>query len=238
MKPGDKIFGSITYVPATESYNAFIKSMASGWSATTNIAVEAGHGPYTSTCRSLSRLLEYPVWHTGLAPCAVLVHVYVCMRVCVYVYTVSCRVVSWRGRKKVFYLPRSCCVALCRVVRACVRVICCVGTRRPTRSAARPPHVTQRCVLAVADVVFVTERQPDDCGQYPANGDIVFEDINVAWEGKVSADPGWSAQQFVPACNCQAVVLSPTSVKFTWDTSASQSATAVKAAAQTLLSVQ
>ncbi len=54
--------------------------------------------------------------------------------------------------------------------------------------------------------------------QYPANGGIVFEDISIAWEYEVTT-PTWKATQFQPACNCQAVVLSPSSIKFTWDTS-------------------
>ena len=61
--------------------------------------------------------------------------------------------------------------------------------------------------------------QPSDCGQYPANGEVTFTDIHIVLEGKYEAKPTWSAQQYKPACNSQATVLSPSSLKFTWNTS-------------------
>lgn len=67
------------------------------------------------------------------------------------------------------------------------------------------------------DVYFVTEHQPDNCNEYPANGEVVFYDINIAWANQFQT-PQWEAYQYRPACNSTAVVLSPSSVKFTWDT--------------------
>jgi hypothetical protein len=70
------------------------------------------------------------------------------------------------------------------------------------------------------DVYFVTEHQPSNCAQLPANGGVVFTNINIAWDN-VLTQPTWKAAQFKPVCNCQAVVVSPSSVKFTWNTKGS-----------------
>jgi len=68
------------------------------------------------------------------------------------------------------------------------------------------------------DAYFVVEHQPDDCGQYPANGQITFTDINIELNNK-PVTPSWKGLQFNPACNSTPHVLSPSSVQFTWDTS-------------------
>jgi len=65
------------------------------------------------------------------------------------------------------------------------------------------------------------EHQPDDCGELPSDGQITFTSINIELENK-PVTPKWQAFQYQPACNSQAEVLSPTSVKFTWDTSLSE----------------
>ena len=65
-------------------------------------------------------------------------------------------------------------------------------------------------------VYFVVEHQPDSCDQLPADGTIVFTDIAVQWEGK-TVDPAWKAFPFQDACNCTGVVVSPSSLAFTWD---------------------
>jgi hypothetical protein len=51
-----------------------------------------------------------------------------------------------------------------------------------------------------------------------ANGGITFTDIHIEWEGK-EVTPQWVGKTFDDACNCEPTILSPHSVKFTWDTS-------------------
>ena len=68
------------------------------------------------------------------------------------------------------------------------------------------------------DVYIVVEHQPNSCAEYPADGGVVFSSISIAWEGQVEPNPAWTAQQFKPACNSKASIVSPSSVKFTWDT--------------------
>jgi len=69
------------------------------------------------------------------------------------------------------------------------------------------------------DAYFVMEHQPDDCGELPASGQITFTEINIELNGK-PVTPQWQAVTYQPMCNSAATVLSPSSVKFTWDTSA------------------
>jgi len=66
------------------------------------------------------------------------------------------------------------------------------------------------------DTYFVLEHQPDDCSGYPPNGQVTFTNIHIEIENK-PVTPQWTAHTYVPACNSQAVVLSPSSVKFTWN---------------------
>ena len=95
------------------------------------------------------------------------------------------------------------------------------------------------------DVYFVVEKQPTACNQNPADGFILFTNITIAWEGVVAAAPAWEVRawrggvccpilahltlplrlclcaqvhQFQPACNSQGQIISPSSVKFTWNT--------------------
>jgi len=68
------------------------------------------------------------------------------------------------------------------------------------------------------DVYVVVEHQPNSCAEYPASGGMVFSDISIAWENKVVSAPQWTAQQFKPACNCKAAIISSSSVSFSWDT--------------------
>ncbi len=70
------------------------------------------------------------------------------------------------------------------------------------------------------DLYFVMEHQPDDCGQLPNDGKIVFSDINIELNYKAVPQAKWQAFQYQPACNSQAQVISSSSVSFTWDTSA------------------
>lgn len=69
------------------------------------------------------------------------------------------------------------------------------------------------------DVYFVVEHQPNACGEYPANGNVVFSNINVIWEnGAIVAPSTWQIHQFKPACNSQGKVLNASAVEFTWST--------------------
>lgn len=69
------------------------------------------------------------------------------------------------------------------------------------------------------DVYIVVEHQPDSCAEYPADGGVLFSGISIAWDGKVSSDPAWTAQTYKPACNSKATVVSPSAISLTWDTS-------------------
>jgi len=73
------------------------------------------------------------------------------------------------------------------------------------------------------DLYFVVEHQPDDCGQYPANGYIVFDNINMEVEGKPFV-ANWEGYQYQPACDSNFQIINPNSVKFTWDTSSDKPA--------------
>lgn len=66
-------------------------------------------------------------------------------------------------------------------------------------------------------VYFVLEHQPDACAAYPKSNEVVFENINIEWSGKLNRSPNWSAHAKVPACNSKCTIVSPTSVKFTWE---------------------
>ena len=66
------------------------------------------------------------------------------------------------------------------------------------------------------DVYFVVEHQPNTCSEYPSNGNIVFTNIEIAWES--GAAPVWDVKQFQPACNSQGKVLNASALEFTWAT--------------------
>jgi len=68
------------------------------------------------------------------------------------------------------------------------------------------------------DVYFVVEHQPDDCGEFPTNGEIVFANITVAWQNTVQK-PAWNAQTFDDACNCTPSIIDSQTLKFTWQSS-------------------
>lgn len=96
--------------------------------------------------------------------------------------------------------------------QVCVCLCLCVGS--PLRSS-------QTGCVVVAPVLMVGWflLQPDDCGQYPANGGIVFTDIHIFLDNELVTKPVWTAQQYQPACDSQAFIVSPNTVKFTWKTS-------------------
>jgi len=72
--------------------------------------------------------------------------------------------------------------------------------------------------LVFTDTYFVVEHQPNSCGEYPANGLIVFQNIYIEINYK-QLNPQWQAIDYEDACNCQGSILSPSTVKFTWQTS-------------------
>lgn len=68
---------------------------------------------------------------------------------------------------------------------------------------------------------FVLEHQPDSCDQLPAAGKVTWTDIKVEVNGKAVASPTWVAGQEGPVCGSQAVVVNPSTVEITWQTSRS-----------------
>ena len=64
---------------------------------------------------------------------------------------------------------------------------------------------------------FVLEHQPDWCAAYPSDGVCIFENVQVAVEGKTVESPTWTAHQEQPKCNSKATVVDPHTLKFTWD---------------------
>ncbi len=90
-------------------------------------------------------------------------------------------------------------------------------------SKAQPAHICTKVGKKVengevfTDVYFVVEHQPTQCTQYPANGNVVFQNISVAWEGG-NTTPDWSVQQYKPACNSNGKVIDAQTLEFTWDT--------------------
>ncbi len=57
MNPGDELFGSITYVPASNSYDVYHNS-SDGWEVTTNIPIQKKNGNfknYSSALRVAAR---------------------------------------------------------------------------------------------------------------------------------------------------------------------------------------
>lgn len=98
--------------------------------------------------------------------------------------------------------------------RQCIQV---VGSGKPicTRVSKANTHGE-----LFNQIFFVVEHQPNSCGEYPANGAVTFENINVVWQdGKVLTPADWTIAQFKPACNSQGKVLSASSLEFTWSTS-------------------
>ena len=78
------------------------------------------------------------------------------------------------------------------------------------------------CVACPASIAyFVVEHQPQSCDQYPADGEFVFSDIQIARNGAPVAAPAWQAIQNgqYDACNTTAHVEDKSTIKFTWDTS-------------------
>eukprot|EP00753_Platysulcus_tardus_P001035 PLAT10981.1.p2 GENE.PLAT10981.1~~PLAT10981.1.p2 ORF type:complete len:257 (+),score=105.20 PLAT10981.1:39-773(+) len=72
--------------------------------------------------------------------------------------------------------------------------------------------------VTYTDVYFVVEHQPQTCAAYPANGNVVFRDIAVEWEGKPST-PSWKGYKYKDDCDCTPDVVSSSELKFTWQTS-------------------
>jgi len=68
------------------------------------------------------------------------------------------------------------------------------------------------------DAYFVVEHQPNDCSEYPADGQIIFKNINIEWNGQLMR-PTWDKETYQDACNCQPSVLDSQTIKFSWDTS-------------------
>ncbi len=67
------------------------------------------------------------------------------------------------------------------------------------------------------NIIFVMEHQVSACNQLPPTGQIVFENIQVAYENVAVPAPAWTAQPFQPVCSSNAKILSPSAVALTWD---------------------
>jgi len=65
---------------------------------------------------------------------------------------------------------------------------------------------------------FVLEHQPRSCRAYPPDGQMSFTNIVMEVDGK-KVTPKWEAKQERPACDSQAIIVSPTEIKFTWSAS-------------------
>ena len=79
-----------------------------------------------------------------------------------------------------------------------------------------------------SSAVFVLEHQPERCKAYPTDGQMSFENIYVEVDGKPVTSPTWQALQEQPACDSKAVVVDSSTIKFTWDTTASSAAAMVE----------
>eukprot|EP01091_Cochliopodium_minus_P001394 TRINITY_DN1125_c0_g1_i1.p1 TRINITY_DN1125_c0_g1~~TRINITY_DN1125_c0_g1_i1.p1 ORF type:complete len:240 (-),score=56.87 TRINITY_DN1125_c0_g1_i1:49-768(-) len=64
---------------------------------------------------------------------------------------------------------------------------------------------------------FVVEHQPNSCRDYPSNGQITFDNINIE-ANNAPFTPKWSIAQYYPACNSTGQVVNPQTLKFTWNT--------------------
>eukprot|EP00966_Prymnesium_polylepis_P261771 6046877-Prymnesium_polylepis.1 len=67
---------------------------------------------------------------------------------------------------------------------------------------------------------FVLEHAPRECSQLPPNGIVTWSNISVAVNGKPVARPVFRAAQESPACGSKVEVLSPSTIKLSWDATA------------------
>lgn len=65
---------------------------------------------------------------------------------------------------------------------------------------------------------FVMEKSQWECDQYPANGEVVFKNITIAFDNKV-VSPTWTTSYVDDNCDCRAHIVDPNTVSITWDTS-------------------
>jgi len=61
------------------------------------------------------------------------------------------------------------------------------------------------------------EHQLSNCGGYPKQQQIIFDNIYIEWEG-VHKDPNFQALEHNPVCKTTSQVLNNTSVMITWST--------------------
>lgn len=66
---------------------------------------------------------------------------------------------------------------------------------------------------------FVMEKSQWQCDQYPANGEVVFKNITIAFDNKV-VTPSWTTSFVDDNCNCRAHIVDANTVSITWDVSA------------------
>ena len=74
---------------------------------------------------------------------------------------------------------------------------------------------------------LVVEHQPRrSCAQFPASGNVTFEDVSLAVDYAPVAAPAWVAAQEKPACGSEATVLNSATAVISWNTSAAAAALA------------
>jgi hypothetical protein len=84
--------------------------------------------------------------------------------------------------------------------------------------------IERRQTAPESTAYFVLEHQPRSCKAYPANGECTFHDIYLELGGQAVASPKWTAAHVQNACNSEAVIVDPATIKFTWDTKAATEA--------------
>lgn len=67
-------------------------------------------------------------------------------------------------------------------------------------------------------ILYVVYEKVADCGDYPPDGQVVFQDLIVECDNK-RITPAWTTGYVEDVCNNRAHVVSPSEIKITWDTS-------------------
>ena len=95
-----------------------------------------------------------------------------------------------------------------------------IASTQTGKSISTTYNIERRQTKPESTAYFVLEHQPSNCAAYPADGVATFMNVSLAVNGKVVASPQWQALQEQPACNSQATIVDPATIKFTWDTKA------------------
>ena len=74
--------------------------------------------------------------------------------------------------------------------------------------------------VAETTAFIVVEHQPRSCDMFPSDGGIVFSDIYIEVDYEAVENPSWKTIQERPACDSEAQVVDPSTIKLTWDPTA------------------